>query len=190
MKRKVDAIRTLKQARNYILQVGVCGIFSDAGAGMPNLWDVVDLPDRKPGARGWGEKVIAIWRWKNELPAIYPEEIFYGKLPSGHAALMRMDCLRTKHYPEHHRPLRECSSLAQRIYEVLRLDPMTTGALRKELNMTQKPERNRFDRALQELQVTLNIARRNSLEDENDTWVPFSEQYLDVVRTNERLRAV
>jgi hypothetical protein len=190
MKTKVDVVRTLKQARSYILQVGVCGIFSDAGAGMPNLWDVVDLPDRKPGTRGWGEKVIAIWRWKNELPAIYPEEIFYGKLSSGHAALMRMDHLCTKHYPDRHRPLRECSSLAQRIYEVLWLDPMTTGALRKELNMTQKPERNRFDRALQELQVTLNIARRNSLEDENDTWVPFSEQYLDVVRTNERIRAV
>ena len=47
--------------------------------------------------------------------------------------------------------------------------------------MTLRPERNRFDRALVELQVTLNIARRNSLEDENDTWVLFSDQYLDVV---------
>jgi hypothetical protein len=27
----------------------------------------------------------------------------------------------------------------------------------------------------------LNVARRNSLEDENDTWVLFSDQYLDVV---------
>jgi hypothetical protein len=29
--------------------------------------------------------------------------------------------------------------------------------------MTGRPQRNRFDRALRELQVTLNIARRNSL---------------------------
>ena len=29
--------------------------------------------------------------------------------------------------------------------------------------MRGRPERNRFDRALQELQVTLNIVRRNSL---------------------------
>jgi hypothetical protein len=77
--------------------------------------------------------------------------------------------------------LRECSALAQRIYERLRLDPLTTGSLREELDLTGRPERNRFDRALQELQVTLNIARRNSLEDENDTWVLFSDQYLDVV---------
>jgi hypothetical protein len=47
--------------------------------------------------------------------------------------------------------------------------------------MTRRPERNRFDRALQELQVTLNIARRNSLEDEYDTWVLFSDQYLEVM---------
>jgi hypothetical protein len=62
MKRKVAAVRTLKQARTYILQVGLCGIFSDAGVGMPNLWEVVDLPDRQPGEKGWGKKVIAIWR--------------------------------------------------------------------------------------------------------------------------------
>jgi len=181
MKRKVAVVRTLKQARAYILQVGICGIFSDAGVGMPNLWEVVDLPDRQAGEKGWGQKVVDIWRWKNELPAIYPEEIFYGKIPAGRAALMSMDYLRAEHYPKHHRPLRECSAIAQRIYERLRLDPQTTGSLREELNMTGRPERNRFDRALQELQVTLNIARRNSLEDENDTWVLFSDQHLEVV---------
>ena len=181
MKRKLAAVRTLKQARAYVLQVGICGIFSDAGVGMPNLWEVADLPDRQPGEKGWGQKVVAIWRWKNELPAIYPGEIFYGKIPSGRAVLMSMNYLRAEHYPKHHRPLRDCSALARRIYERLRLDPLTTGSLREELNMTLRPERNRFDRALVELQVTLNIARRNSLEDENDTWVPFSDQYLDVV---------
>jgi hypothetical protein len=182
MKRKVGVVCTLKQARTYVLQVWICGIFSDARVGMPNLWDVVDLPDRQPGQKGWGQKMLAIWRWKNELPAIYPEEIFYGKIPTGHAALMSMAYLRMEHYPKHHRPLNECSPLAQRIYERLRLDPLTTGSLREELNMAERPERNRFDRALQELQVTLNIARRNSLEDENDIWVLFSDQYLDVVR--------
>jgi hypothetical protein len=177
MKRKIAVVRNVKQARAYILRVGICGIFSDGKVGMPNLWDVADLPDRQPGEKGWGQKVIAIWRWKNELPAIYPEEIFYGKIPSGHAALMSMDYLRAEHYPKHHRTLRECSALAQRIYERLKLDPQTTGSLREELNATLRPERTRFDRALQELQITLNIVRRNSLEDVNDTWVLFSEQY-------------
>jgi hypothetical protein len=183
MRRQAALVRTLKQARAYILEVGICGIFSDAGVGMPNLWEVVDLPDRQPGEKGWGQKVIAIWRWKNELPAVYPEEIFYGKIPAGRAALMSMDYLRAEHYPKCHRPLIACSALAQRIYERLRLDPQTTGSLREELNMKGPPERNRFDRALLELQVTLNVARRNSLEDENDTWVLFTDQYLDVVRS-------
>jgi hypothetical protein len=185
MKGKVAAVRTLKQARTYILQVGICGIFSDAGVGMSNLWEVVDLPDRQPGETGWGQKIIAIWRWKNELPAIYPAEIFYGKIPAGRAVLMSMDYLRREHYSKHHRPVKQCSSLAQKIYERLKLDPLTTGSLREELNMTQRPERNRFNRALQELQITLNIARRNSLEDENDTWVVFSDQYLEVVNAEE-----
>jgi hypothetical protein len=68
---------------------------------------------------------------------------------------------------------------------LIRFDPMTTGEMRKEMAMTRRPERTKFDRALQELQITLNIARRNSLKDEKDTWVVFSEQYLDVVRSHE-----
>jgi hypothetical protein len=50
------------------------------------------------------------------------------------------------------------------------------------MHMTEGPDRRMFDRALRELQATLNIVRRNSPRDENDTWVPFSEQYLDVLR--------
>jgi hypothetical protein len=124
MKRKVAVVRTLKQARAYILQFG---IFSDAGVGMPNSRDVVDLPYRQPGEKGWGSK-DSIWRWKNELPAIYTGEIFYGKIPAGRAVLMSMDYLRAEHYPKHHRSLGECSPLARRIYERLRLDPLTTGS--------------------------------------------------------------
>ena len=98
---------------------------------------------------------------------------------------MSMDHLREEHYPTAHRPLGDCSALARKLHEVIRLDPITTGALRKETDMTRPPERNQLDRALQELQVTLNVARRNSANDANDTWVPFAEQYLDVVRTME-----
>jgi len=185
MHRKRAAIRSLKQARAFVLKVGVCGIFSNAKGAMPCLWDVTDLPVRRPGERGWGQRVIAIWSWKNELPAVYPDEIFYGKIPGGLAVLMSMDHLRAEHYPKHHRPIRECSPLARKIYGVLRHDPLTTAELRRELEMTRRPERSRFDRALQELQTTLNIARRNSLEDENDTWVLFTEQYVTITSENE-----
>ena len=54
------------------------------------------------------------------------------------------------------------------------------------MDMTHRPERAKFDRALQELQITLNIVRRNSLQDEKDTWVLFKDQYLEVVRWHEK----
>ena len=147
---------------------------------MPCLWDVVDLPGRKPGEKGWGQKVIAIWTWKNQLPARYPHEIFYGKIKGGLAVLMSMDYLREKHYPEFHRPVRDCSPVARRLYEIIRMDPITTGRLREEMKMTKRPERSQFDRALKELQITLNITRRNNANDESDTWVLFTEQYLEI----------
>jgi hypothetical protein len=184
-RKAAKAIRTLEQAYAFVLRVGICGIFSDANTGLINLWDVTDLPERAEGEKGWGQKVMAIWNWKNELPAIYPDKIFYGKIPPGRAALMSIDYLRAEHYGKWHRPVKDCSPLANRIYQVIRFDPMTTGQLRKEMDMTHRPERAKFDRALQELQITLNIARRNSLEDEKDTWVLFSDQYLELVRSHE-----
>ena len=180
MRRRPAAVRTLEQARAFVLEAGICGIFSTAKDRMPRLWDVVHLPDRQPGEKGWGRRVTAIWAWKNELPAIYPDEIFYGKIPGGLAVLMSMDHLRREHFPKHHRELRACRPLAQKIHALLRHDPLTTPQLREELEMTRRPERSRFERALQDLQVTLNIVRRNSLDDENDTWVPFTEQYLEI----------
>ena len=175
-------VRTLAEAKAFVRRVGMCGIFSDANGTMSCLWNVVDLPTRRPGERGWGEKVKAIWRWKNELPARYPHEIFYGKTKSGLAVLMSIDYLSDHYYPKHHRPLSECSALARQLYGLIKLDPIRTGPLREQMGMTEGPDRPKLDRALRELQATFNIVRRNSPLDENDTWVPFSEQYLDVAR--------
>ncbi len=178
---KPSKVRTLLQAKAFVLQSKICGIFSDDKGHMPCLWAVVDLPGRQPGEKGWGQKVSAIWTWKNELPARWPEEIFYGKIPGGLAVLMAIDYLRDSHYPKHHLPVSGCSSLAQKIHAALRLDPLTSREIRKELGLTERADKTRFDKALQELQVTLNIARRNSLDDKNDTWVLFREQHLDIV---------
>ncbi len=184
MSRTPAPVKTLQQARAFVTRVGMCGIFSDNNGRMPCLWDVVDLPGRLPGEGGWGQKITSIWSWKDELPARYPREIFYGKIPGGLAVLMTLKSLRV-HYGMHHVPLKDCSPLAQTIYELIKFDPMTTSALRKELDMTKPPRKGRFEKALLELQTTLNIARRNSLKDKRDTWVPFREQHFDVVRAAE-----
>ena len=164
------------------MRARVCGIFSDGKGTMSCLWTAVDLPERRPGESGWGKKVTAIWRWKNELPARYPREVFYGKIKGGLAVLMSLEYLRHEHYTKHHRPPAECSPLARRLYDVIRLDPISTGSLREEVGLGGRAGRSKFDRALQDLQVTLNIVRRNSLQDDTDIWVPFAEQYLDVAR--------
>lgn len=179
---KTKGIKTRREAKAFVLKQGVCGIFSDNKGEMACLWEAVDLPGRQPGERGWGQKVVAIWTWKNELPERYPDEIYYGKIPGGLAVLMSMKHLREKHYPACHVPLRKCSALAQRLYGLLKLDPLTTPQLREEAGLTERGERSKFDRALKELQVTLNIVRRHGSAQENDTWVPFREQYLDLVR--------
>lgn len=174
------AVRTLAQARAFVLRTGLCGIFSDGRRGLPRLWDVVDLPDDRGPGRGWGQRVTAVWTWKNELPATYPDEIFYGKIPGGLAVLMSVAHLREHHYPAHHRPLSECGPLARKIFALLRNDPLPTAGLRAELGLDDRRGRSQVDRALKELQVTLNVVRRNDPADEVDTWVPFREQYLEV----------
>lgn len=170
-------VKTLEQAREFVLQVKTCLIFGSQKSDLPSLWDVVDLPGRRPGQKGWGQKIEAIWAWKNELPARYPDEIFYGKLPGGLAMLMCLEHLRAHHYPAHHRDLSECSPLARRAYEFIRREPHTTAELRRALSPSGHLGKSKIDGALVELQATLNIVRSNEPNLKTDTWLPFGEQY-------------
>lgn len=178
MKKSSQAkIKTLDQAYEFVLKEKVCLIFGSEKSNLPSLWDVVDLPDRIPGQKGWGEKVEAIWAWKNELPAEFPNEIFYGKLPGGLAVLICLDHLQKNHYPEYHRPVSTCKPLAQQLFRLIQVEPHTTAELRLEISPGGKISKSRIDTALVELQVTLNIVRSNAPEIKKDTWLPFGEQY-------------
>lgn len=182
MTRRPAPVRTLRQARAFVLQAGRCGIFSDDRGRMPCLWHAVDLPGRRAGEKGWGPKITVIWTWENELPALYPDEIFYGKIPAAWPSCSAWTTCATGIT----RPTTaRCASAARsrkKIHGLLRHDPLTTAQVREELGMTRRPERSLCDRALQELPTTLNIARWNRLEDTRDAWVPFTEQYLHLAR--------
>jgi hypothetical protein len=173
-------VRTLEDARSFVLAVRVCTLFSRR-PGMACLWDVVDWPDRQPGEGGWGEKVGHVWRWKNQLPEVFPDEVFYGKIRGGHAVLMDVAYLAQVHYPQAHRPVSECPHLAQRLYATVCAEPYATGALRREAVEELGCSRAAFEGALRELQVTLNIVRVNDPGLERDHWGPFSEQYPQIV---------
>ncbi len=177
-------VKTLEEAYEFVQSVNICTIFSGKAKGVPSLWDAVDLPDRAGGNTKWGARVEAIWRWKNELPETYPDDIFYGKIPGGHAVLMAMDYLREVHYPAHHKPIEECGELARQVYDIVRLNPDTTGALRREAMDLYGCSKSRFDTALKQLQITLNVVRSNDPELKNDTWLPFSEIYLDIAEAS------
>jgi hypothetical protein len=173
-------IKTLLQARAFVSKVKTCLIFGSKKSTLPSLWDVVDLPDRVPGQKGWGKKIEAIWAWKNELPALFPDEIFYGKLPSGLAVLMDIDYLRTTHYQEHHRDVSGCSPLARKVFALIRSEPHTTTELRNAVSPSDAISKSKIESALVELQVTLNIVRSNAPNVKRDLWLPFSEQYPDI----------
>lgn len=176
-------VKTLKQALKFVKSVQVCTLFSDKVEGIASLWDAVDLPEKGGGRTKWGAKVEAVWAWKNELPEKFPDQIFYGKLPGGHAALMTLEYLRDVHYPTAAKPVDACSELAQQVYELIRTDSGATGELRKEAIRRFGCSKSRFDTALKQLQVSLNIARSNEPGATSDKWVPFREMYLELIES-------
>ncbi len=175
-------VKTLAQALRFVEKVNICTIFSAKAKGIPSLWDSVDLPEGSGGNTKWGAKVEAVWRWKNELPAVYPEKVFYGKIRGGHAALMTVTYLKQEHYAANHCPIEACKPLAREIFEIVRRESPTTAVARKLAIETLGCTKSQFDAALKQLQVTLNIARLNTAWDQKDTWVPFSEMYAEIFR--------
>jgi hypothetical protein len=173
-------VKTLGQAHAFVLAVGKCAIFADKKTDRPNLWEVTDMPGKQPGEAGWGKKVGAVWGWKNQLPSEYPDEIFYGKDEAGRAVLMTLAHLAQEHYPKFHRPVEQCSPMARKIYALIKVEPMTTTALRNAVAQKDKLLRAAFAKALIELQVTLNIVRSNAPEIETDTWLRFGELYPSI----------
>jgi hypothetical protein len=171
-----NTVRTLEDARRFVLKVGICGILSDPQGKLPTLWDAVALPNSAHDQSGWSEKIQKIWSWRNELTTRYPGEMFYGKIRGGRAVLLSMDKLREL-YARQHKPLEQCSQLAQQLFAIIAQAPIATLPLRQAAGLVDRKSRSQFERALQELQATFNIARANSGAGEGDTWVPFLAQY-------------
>ncbi len=174
-------IKTFEDACEFVFKHKVVTVFGSKNSPHPSLWDNTDLSEEKPAEGGWSPRVKAVWKWKTEIPQTYPDEVFYGKLPNGDAMLMEMEYMRTVHYPEHAKPVKELPRLAQQVYEYIEMEPSYTGDLRKlaiaELGCT----KSRFDTALKKLQISLNIVRSNDPRIENDLWLPFREVYPELV---------
>ncbi|NND69983.1 MAG: hypothetical protein HKN43_00230 [Rhodothermales bacterium] len=173
-------ITTLEDACEFILENKVCTIFGSKNSPYPSLWDNTDLSDKKPDEGGWSPRVMAIWRWKTEIPQTFPDEFFYGKVPGGDAVLMEMEYFRSEHYPRHHKPVSGLDELPQQLYEYILTDPWYTGDLRRTAMIDLGCTKSRFDTALKKLQISLNIVRSNDPIHENDLWLPFHDQYPEI----------
>lgn len=173
-------IKTLEQAHQFVQDVKVCTIFPSKKVTHPSLWEHVDLPDKQPGEKGWSEKMSAVWTWKTQLPAVYPNDIYYGKIKGGLAVLMDRAYMAEHHFAQAYKPLDQLKTLDQHIWHTVEAEPLTTTALRKGVIQEFGCTKSQFDTALKRLQITMNIVRMNDPQVEQDTWVPFKEMYLDV----------
>ncbi len=175
-------VRTVDDALEFVRSVGLCLIFAQTKPAkrnpLPSLWDAVDAPDKQPGESGFGERTGVVWRLKNELPMNYPDEIFYGKLRGGRAMLCTVDRLR-EIYPDQRQQPDAVGRDARRLLDIIRLRPITNGELRLDAGFHHPDSRSRFDRALQELQISLLIAR---VDVDPDTWYLFDAVYPRLFR--------
>ncbi|MEO0407552.1 MAG: hypothetical protein AAF289_09400 [Cyanobacteria bacterium P01_A01_bin.135] len=173
-------IKTFEAARLLVQELKICTIYASAKTKLPSLWEYVDLPEKQPGEKGWGEKVSAVWDWKNRLPAEFPDEIFYGKVKGGFAVLMSMDYLRGVHFKSAYRPVDELTPLSAYIFEKIRIEPQDTTRLRNETTQEYGCSKSQFDTALKNLQISMNVVRSNDPKIERDTWLTFREQYPEI----------
>jgi endonuclease VIII len=168
-----NTVHSLDEARDLVQKVGVAGIIHDPKGKLPTLWDALAFTGTGPDA--WGEKLAQVWALRQQLVATYPDQMFSGKIRGGRMVLMSMQKLREQYARDHH-PLEECSELAQQLFAIIAQGPIATLPLRQAAGLVTRKDRTRFERALQELQTTFNIAR-TSTTDSGDVWVPFLQQY-------------
>lgn len=171
-------IKTIEDARNFVKEVKICTIFPSDKVAYTSLYENVDLPEKQPGESGWGERMETVWPWKNQLPADYPSEIYYGKIKGGFAVLMDMAYLEETHFSASYKPVDSLNQLARQVFEKIRIEPWTTTDLRKEIVHEYGCSKSQFDTALKNLQISLNVVR--ACDAEQDTWLTFQEVYSDI----------
>lgn len=171
-------IKTIEDAAAFVKKVKICTLFPSEKTEHVSLYENVDLPEKQPGESGWGQRVEAVWPWKNQLPAKYPDEIYYGKIKGGLAVLMDMDYLAEVHFPSAYKPVELSSPLAQMVFEKIHMEPWINADLRQEMIQESGCSKSQFDTALKNLQISMNVVRDS--EAEQDTWLPFREVHAEI----------
>jgi hypothetical protein len=185
-------VRNGAQLIEFVNDVGFCFAFTAAeGLPIPACFDHLSTSDID---RKWGW----VWQWKDELAA--DRKIYYGPILWRKPTFVSMRFLpvlyathgRAGEPDDHLEDVKagRLSEVARRIIEHVTVKGESqTRRMRAELGITSKEGRTQYDRALDEVQRLMYVARVKAVgegrEEYNYTYDLFVRRYPDVVRAAE-----
>ena len=148
-------IGSIERAASFVDDVGFALLFPAPRLLAPSLWEAVAAEDAEPFADGMRASEQKVWTWKDELPR--RGRAWYGPFLGGRGSFLAPDLLAAL-YPgdgtvDDHESL-PLSAAAHDIAEALAAEPMASAALRSLVG-----DRNRYQRALSELERQLLVTR-------------------------------
>lgn len=189
---KDHRVRNGAQLIEFVNDVGFCFAFTAAeGLPIPACFDHLSTNDID---RKWGW----IWEWKDELAA--DKKVYYGPILWRKPSFVSMKFLsllyathgRAGEPDDHLEDVKagRLSEIARRIIEHVTVKgEQQTRRMRAELGITSKEGRTQYDRALDEVQRLMYVARVKAVgegrEEYNYTYDLFVRRYPEVVRAAE-----
>lgn len=186
---KAHRVRNAAQLISFVNDVGFCFAFTSAeGLPMPACFDHLSTNDVD---RKWGW----MWGWKDELAE--EKKVYYGPALARKPTFVSMRFLpvlyathgRAGEPDDHLEDLRSgrLSEIARRIIDhVTHKGESQSRRMRADLGITSKEGRRDYDRALDEVQRLMYVARVKAVgegrEDYNYTYDLFVRRYPEVVR--------
>jgi hypothetical protein len=159
-------VHTVEEARAFVKEVGFCHFWPIKGVETPNLFHAIAGRVRPVPMEHGDPDLSKCWGWKDS--SLDKKWWYYGKLLRRRATLVSLDLL-----PAFYACSENCGSLddylqeytdglttaeAKAIYEaLLEHGPLNTIRLRREARMSAESAKSRFDRALVELQIGLEV---------------------------------
>jgi hypothetical protein len=191
---RAHRVRTSAQLVAMVDAVGFCFAFSGESAyPIPACFDHLSTNDD-------GQKWEWMWPWKDELPEA--RKLYYGKLLVKKPTFVSMKMLptfyatfgRAGETDDHLEDVRagRLTDLARRVVEYLGHRGETQKKrMRADLGIESKEGRNDLERAIEELQRLMYVARVKAVgersDDYNYTYDLFVRRYPDTVKAAERL---
>lgn len=189
-------VRNAEQLVKMVDALGMCFAFTPAeGMPIPACFDHLSTSDDD---RKWGW----MWGWKDELAE--HKRLYYGPVLARKPTFVSMRLLpvmyatfgRAGEPDDHLEDVRagRISDIGRRIIEYLRAEPpggTQTRRMRAELGITSKEGRGQYDKALDEVQRLMYVARVKAVgegrEDYNYTYDLFVRRYPEVLKAAEPL---